>query len=83
MDGRCLTLTDRRTDGWTDGRSYVAKTTKQLEHALAVTESTGVELRVAEVVGEGNAGKAASDREVQRVRDKASWRAAKFRQSIN
>jgi len=61
-----------RMDGLTDGRSYVAKTTKQLEHALAVTNSTGVELRAAEVVGEGAVGKVAFDREVQRVRDEAS-----------
>ena len=59
-------------DGPTDGRSYVAKTTKQLEHALAVTDSTGVELLAAEVVEEGVVGKAAFDREVKRIRDKAS-----------
>lgn len=49
-------------------RSYVAKTTEQLEHALAATQAAGVELRAVEVVGEGSEGSAASQREVERVR---------------
>ena len=55
------------------GRSYVAKTTDQLKHALAVIESTGVELKAAEVVGDGDDGRAAFDLEVQRVRAEASY----------
>ena len=50
------------------GRSYVAKTTEQLEHALATMDATGVELRAVEVVGDGMEGSAAFDREVERVR---------------
>lgn len=49
-------------------RSYVAKTTEQLKHALSCMDAVGVELRAAEVVGEGDAGKAAFEREVDRVR---------------
>eukprot|EP00903_Cladosiphon_okamuranus_P010731 g10143.t1 len=52
--------------------SYVAKTTGQLEHALAATNATGVELRAVEVVGEGSEGVAASEREVERVRSEVS-----------
>ena len=50
------------------GRSYVAKTTEQLEYALATMDATGVELRAVEVVGDGIEGSAAFDREVERVR---------------
>lgn len=49
-------------------RSYVAKTTEQLEHALETVHATAVELRAVEVVGEGSEGSAASQREVERVR---------------
>lgn len=55
-------------------RSYVAKTTEQLEHALAAIHATGVELRAAEVVGEGSEGSAASEREVERVRSEVGTR---------
>lgn len=51
-------------------RSYVAKTTEQLKHALASMDATGVELRAVEVVGNGSEGSAAFDREVERVRAK-------------
>lgn len=50
----------------------MAKTTEQLEHALAATHATGVELRAAEVVGEGLKGSAASEREVERVRSEVN-----------
>lgn len=52
----------------------MAKTTEQLEHALAATRATGVELRAVEVVGEGSEGSAASEREVERVRTEVSTR---------
>lgn len=55
----------------------MAKTTEQLEHALANTQATGVELRAVEVVGEGSAGSAASQREVERVRSEVSTRRGK------
>lgn len=50
-------------------RSYVAKTTEQLEHALAAMDALGVELRAADVVGVGSVGAAMFDREVERVRE--------------
>lgn len=53
-------------------RSYVAKTTEQLEHALLNTDTVGVELRAAELVARGEQGGAAFNREVDRVRTKAS-----------
>lgn len=56
-------------------RSYVAKTTEQLEHALGCMDAAGVELRAEEVVGEGSAGAAAFDREVDRVRAEVFVRA--------
>lgn len=49
-------------------RSYVAKTTEQLNHALATTDAVGVELQASELVGEGTSGRAAFDREVERAR---------------
>lgn len=54
----------------------MAKTTEQLEHALTATQATGVELRAAEVVGEGSEGSAASEREVERVRSEVRTREA-------
>lgn len=54
-------------------RSYVAKTTEQLEHALSCMDAAGVELHAAEVVGEGGAGKAAFEREVNRVRAQVQY----------
>lgn len=53
-------------------RSYVAKTTEQLEHALGAMEARGVELRADKVVGDGPEGRASSQREVQRVREEVS-----------
>lgn len=50
----------------------MAKTTEQLEHALAHAEVVGVEMRAAEVVGEGVEGRTAFDREVERVSAEAS-----------
>lgn len=50
----------------------MAKTTEQLEHALDAIDAIGVELRAAEVVGEGQEGTAASHREVERVRTEVS-----------
>lgn len=50
----------------------MAKTTEQLEHALAATHATGVELRAVEVVGEGSEGSAASASEVERVRSEVT-----------
>ncbi|CAM9600896.1 unnamed protein product, partial [Ectocarpus sp. 12 AP-2014] len=52
--------------------SYVAKTTEQLQHSLEAMDAEGVELRAAEVVGEGQEGIAASRQEVERVRAEVS-----------
>lgn len=48
-------------------RSYVAKTTEQLEYALAHADVVGVEMKASYVVGGGIEGKASFDREVERV----------------
>lgn len=52
----------------------MAKTTKQLEHALEAMDAEGIELRAAEVVGEGEEGAAAFHLEVERVQAEASTR---------
>lgn len=55
-------------------RSYVAKTTEQLKHALGAMDVAGVELRAVEVVGEGSDGSKAFSREVERVRTEVGAR---------
>lgn len=45
----------------------MAKTTEQLEYALAHADVVGVEMKASYVVGGGIEGKASFDREVERV----------------
>lgn len=50
----------------------MAKSTEQLEYALATIDAAGVELRAEKLIGEGTHGTAAFDREVARVRARVS-----------